>query len=165
MQNSKWEFIYQSFSSTSYYFRICFCDYSMQPCYFSLLRLIVIPLLVKYSNIAIKQLVGLLPSFILEARKYNRFIFCQFVCYWCTKVAVDSISKNGHNCVAIKVFIKIGPNMLTPSSHFMLFVVVQLLSCVWFFATPWTAVHKAPPSSTISQNLLKFMSCCSFHIY
>ena len=34
----------------------------------------------------------------------------------------------------------------------------QLLSHVWLFATPWTAAHQAPLSSTISQNLLKFLS-------
>ena len=33
---------------------------------------------------------------------------------------------------------------------------VQLLSCVWLFPTPWTAVHQAPLSSAISQSLLKF---------
>ena len=38
------------------------------------------------------------------------------------------------------------------------FVVVQSLSCVWFSATPWTAACQAPLSSTISWNLLKFMS-------
>ena len=36
--------------------------------------------------------------------------------------------------------------------------VVQLLSRVWLFATPWTAVHQASLSSTISWSLLKFMS-------
>ena len=36
--------------------------------------------------------------------------------------------------------------------------VVQLLSCVRLFATPWTAAHQAPLSSAISQSLLKFMS-------
>ena len=38
------------------------------------------------------------------------------------------------------------------------FVVVQLLSHVWLFATPWTAAHQASLSSTISWNLLKLMS-------
>ena len=36
-------------------------------------------------------------------------------------------------------------------------VVVQLLSCVWLFETPWTAAHQAPLSYTISQSLLQFM--------
>ena len=37
-------------------------------------------------------------------------------------------------------------------------VVVQLLSGVWLFATPWTAACKALLSFTISWSLLKFMS-------
>ena len=37
-------------------------------------------------------------------------------------------------------------------------VVVQFLSQILLFATPWTAACLAPLSSTISQSLLKFMS-------
>ena len=37
-------------------------------------------------------------------------------------------------------------------------VVVQSLSCVQLFATPWTAARQTPLSSIISQSLLKFMS-------
>ena len=37
-------------------------------------------------------------------------------------------------------------------------VVVESLSHVWLFVTPRTAASQAPLSSTISQNLLKFMS-------
>ena len=36
--------------------------------------------------------------------------------------------------------------------------VVQLLSRVQQFVTPWTAVHQAPLSFTVSRNLLRFMS-------
>ena len=36
--------------------------------------------------------------------------------------------------------------------------VVQLLSCVWLFETPWTAARQASLSITNSQNLLTFMS-------
>ena len=36
--------------------------------------------------------------------------------------------------------------------------VVQLLSHLWLFVTPWSAAHQAPLSSTISRGLLKFMS-------
>ena len=35
---------------------------------------------------------------------------------------------------------------------------VQLLSCVWLFATPWTAAHQASLSITNSWSLFKFMS-------
>ena len=38
------------------------------------------------------------------------------------------------------------------------FVVVQSLSCVWLFATPWAVACQAPLSSTISWSLLRFMS-------
>ena len=36
-------------------------------------------------------------------------------------------------------------------------VVVQSLSHVWLFVTPWTATHQASHSFTISQSLLKVM--------
>ena len=39
-----------------------------------------------------------------------------------------------------------------------IFVIVQSLSHVWFFMTPWTAAHQGPLFSTISKNLLKLMS-------
>ena len=38
-----------------------------------------------------------------------------------------------------------------------IFIVVQLLSCVQLFATPWTAAHQASLSFTVSQSLLKLM--------
>ena len=38
------------------------------------------------------------------------------------------------------------------------FAVVQSLSCVWLFATSWTAAHQAFLSFTISRSLLKVMS-------
>ena len=40
----------------------------------------------------------------------------------------------------------------------ILIVVVQLLSHVWLFSTPWTTAHQASLSLTISQSLLKLMS-------
>ena len=45
-----------------------------------------------------------------------------------------------------------GPN------HFFAVVVVQSLSHVRLFATPWTAAHQASLSITNSQSLLKLMS-------
>ena len=38
------------------------------------------------------------------------------------------------------------------------YFVVQSLSCVWIFATPWTAARQAFLSFTISQRMLKLMS-------
>ena len=42
-------------------------------------------------------------------------------------------------------------------NHFVI-IVVQLLSPVWLFVTPWTAAHQASLSCTVSQSLLKLMS-------
>ena len=42
--------------------------------------------------------------------------------------------------------------------HKTMWIAVQLLSCVWFFATPWTAASQASVSFTIFQDLLKVMS-------
>ena len=41
---------------------------------------------------------------------------------------------------------------------FFSFIVIQLLSQVWLFVTPWTAAHQASLSITNSQSLLKLMS-------
>ena len=40
----------------------------------------------------------------------------------------------------------------------LVLVVVQSLSPVWLFVTPWTAAHQAALSSTISPSLFKFIS-------
>ena len=37
-------------------------------------------------------------------------------------------------------------------------VIVQLLSCVWLFETPWTTAHQASLSSNISRSLQKLVS-------
>ena len=42
-------------------------------------------------------------------------------------------------------------------SIFIFVVVVQLLSCILFFAHPWTAACQASLSFTISQSLLKLV--------
>ena len=44
------------------------------------------------------------------------------------------------------------------SDWFFLYIVVQSLSRVWLFATPWTAASQASLSFTIFWSLLKFMS-------
>ena len=45
-----------------------------------------------------------------------------------------------------------------PRQHIKRVVIVQLLSCVQLFGTPWTAAHQASQSITISWSLLKLMS-------
>ena len=44
------------------------------------------------------------------------------------------------------------------SFHYSAQYLVQSLSCVQFFATPWTAVHQTPLPITNSRTLLKLMS-------
>ena len=46
----------------------------------------------------------------------------------------------------------------TGQSYFSVTVIIQLLSCVWHFATLWTAAGQASLSFTISQSLLKLIS-------
>ena len=46
----------------------------------------------------------------------------------------------------------------------LLIVVVQSLSPVWLFVTPWTAAHQASLSFTISQSLLRLMVMPSNHL-
>ena len=43
----------------------------------------------------------------------------------------------------------------------IIFSSVQLLSCIWHYATPWTAAHQASLSMTNSQSLLKLMPIAS----
>ena len=52
----------------------------------------------------------------------------------------------------------VSPAFKTKDSYTRMAVVVQSLSCVQLFATPWTAVCQAPLSFSTSQNLLRFMS-------
>ena len=47
---------------------------------------------------------------------------------------------------------------LSLSSIYLFMYVVQLLSCVWLFVTPWTAAHQASLSFTISWSLLTLTS-------
>ena len=48
--------------------------------------------------------------------------------------------------------------MVLPLCRHIVYVVVQLLSWVWLFATPWIAAYQASLSFTISLSLLKLMS-------
>ena len=73
------------------------------------------------------------------------------LCQW------NSPGKNtgvGNHSLLQGIFLTQGSNL--GLLHF--FVVVQLLSCVWLFVTPWTAASQASLSFNISLNLLKLMS-------
>ena len=62
-----------------------------------------------------------------------------------------------YNCNYLLFFIWL-LTMKTDKHLLRLIVVVQSLSCVWLFVTPWTAAGQASLSFTISRNLLKLMS-------
>ena len=50
--------------------------------------------------------------------------------------------------------------MANMTSSCILVVVVQSLSCVRLFETPWTATHQCPPSFTIYIKLFKIDKWC-----
>ena len=50
------------------------------------------------------------------------------------------------------------PVILSRSKHWWRFSSVQSLSCVWLFATPWTAARQASLSITNSRSLLRLTS-------
>ena len=52
-------------------------------------------------------------------------------------------------------------NFFKDHTYKIQFSSVQLLSRVWLFATPWTAIHKTSLSITNTRSLLKFMSIAS----
>ena len=63
-------------------------------------------------------------------------------------------------CLTVKFFVQISHLIFTVTLFIRIsnFSSVQLLSCLWLFATPWTAAHKASLSITNSWSLLKLMS-------
>ena len=58
----------------------------------------------------------------------------------------------------IRIVSSLGLSWLKRLWKFWYITSVQLLSCVWFFATPWTTAHQASLSITNSQRLPKLMS-------
>ena len=68
---------------------------------------------------------------------------------WAT---VNGVTRIGHDLVTEP------PPPYIPTNIVSLKIIVQLLSCVQFFVTPWTAACQASLSFTISQSLFKFMS-------
>ena len=73
-------------------------------------------------------------------------------------------NKSGHTTqrkltfVHLCLFFKFLTYAFQVASDMHVVVVVQLLSRVWLFATPWIAAHQASLSFTSSRYLLKFMS-------
>jgi len=58
--------------------------------------------------------------------------------------------------IALTLLLHLLPS--STSQNAIYYVIVQSLSCVWLFPTPWTAACQASLFFAISQNLLKLMS-------
>ena len=71
--------------------------------------------------------------------------------YFSLNVFIKNLNKL---CIFFSDFI----NNFSLVLHNNSYVVVQLLSCVQLFATPWITTHRPSLSFIISQSLLKFMS-------
>ena len=65
-------------------------------------------------------------------------------------ISMSSLTRLRKNAVSI-------PCRFSTLPLSLYFAIVQLLSCVWLFVTPWTAAHQASLSFTISLSLLKLM--------
>ena len=56
------------------------------------------------------------------------------------------------------IYLQNGPTECIEDINDDIFVLVQLLSCAWLFATSWTAADRSSLSFTNTQSLLKFVS-------
>ena len=70
----------------------------------------------------------------------------------------SSMSLSNHEAAAGEACRTLYTQSVVTVDHTTSNTVVQLLSCIRFLATTWTAAYQPPQSSTIFQNLLKLMS-------
>ena len=70
----------------------------------------------------------------------------------------SSFSCNVEQCACTHTHTNTGAHCMHTQCRCVHMCSVQLLSCVWLFATPWTAARQASLSITSSQSLLKLMS-------
>ena len=84
--------------------------------------------------------------------KLERVLACDRRIQPLSRCAVPARKKELGKQISSTLFFK---SFFPPSGGF---VVVQSLSRVWLFATPWTVAHQASLSFTISWSLLKLMS-------
>ena len=78
-------------------------------------------------------------------------------CYYQCQMLPDYIVHSIMAPEISSVVVKVGSCFLALSLRFTI-VAVQSLSCVWFFATPWTTARQASLSFIVSQSLLRLMS-------
>ena len=112
-----------------------------------------------------------MPEWVDSGKSF--FLLCRWLPPW---YILKQLREKSLSCQRFKLTIRIPhswPNLnliISQRYHFqmpsqwflgsqqMKFVVVQLLNCVWLFATPWTVKCQASLSLTISQSLLILMS-------
>ena len=85
-------------------------------------------------------------------------MYQDFIPLYCLSIVQNSVLWLFHLHTFIQMIVLVFFILLVCSLMFNSSLVIQLLSHVWLFATPWTAACQASLSSTISQSLLKFMS-------
>ena len=88
-----------------------------------------------------------------------------FIPFYCLSVVRNSVLWLFHLHTFIQMIVLVFFILLMYSLMFNSPLVVQSLSHVWLFATPWTAARQTSLSSAISQSLLKFMSIESVMLY
>ena len=108
-------------------------------------------------------------SGILQARTLE-WVAISFSNSWKWKVKVKSLSRVRPSATPWIAAYQAPPSMgfsrqeywnevpLPSPNNIVQFSSIQLLSCVWLFATSWTAAHQASLSMTNAQSLLKSMS-------
>ena len=82
--------------------------------------------------------------------------------YWDTdKILLSYINLENNTCVLSSLWFLVNAYLvqLRQNCFIPTVVIVDSLSCVWLFATPWTAVCQASLSYIISWSLLKLMWC------
>ena len=85
-------------------------------------------------------------------------MYQHFIPFYCLSVVRSSVLWLFHLHTFIQRIVLVFFILLMCSLMFNSPLVVQSLSHVWLFATPWTAARQTSLSSTVSQSLLKFMS-------
>ena len=87
--------------------------------------------------------------------RLNSYVSLKFIC-WNLNPQYDGLRSQDLWGYVLQPYVH--SNAVDNSQDMLLFIAVQSLSCVWSFATPWTAAHWASQSFAISQGSLKLRS-------
>ena len=87
--------------------------------------------------------------------RLNPYVTLKFIC-WNLNPQYDGLRSQDLWACVLHPYVH--SNTVDNSQDMLLFIVVQSLSYLWSFATPWTTAHWASQSFTNSQSSLKLMS-------